>query len=965
MPRAEGDGRRIALVGGEAGSGKSRLVREFAREAAGGGALVLYGACDAVVKTPYRPFVEALDQLVRASDLDGLVADLGPGGGELVRLLPDLGERAPELAPPTTGEPDTERHRLHTAVSDFLAAAGQRDPVLLVVEDGHWADVSTLLLLRHLARSSEARMLLLATFRDTDADVPEELSEALVDLRRSEDVTRIRLAGLPRDDITDFVRRAAGGDLGPELPELARAIEELTEGNPFLMTELWRSIVENAALSVEGGQVRLARPLEELGSPESVREVVSQRLSRLAPATTEVLEVAAVVGPAFELGVAERASTRDRAALVAALDEAVRSGMIEEVSSLGLSYRFTHELVRRAVLERLTALRRAELHLRVGEAIEHVSANDTDRVVADLAHHFASAAALGDVPRAVEYNLRAARAAESSLAFDQAAALLRTAIDLGRSSPLERALLQLELGTASNRAGKTPAALAAFRETADIARELGDSELLAHAAIGLENACWRPGIADEGALELLEEAATSFGNGDSELRIMLLAGLFRALAFRGDQDRAALVLDDVIAMARRVGDRRALATVLMRSYWVQATRARGEAVGMLSESAEIAAALGDLEIQAEAIEWRIAAYMAVGDLGSVRSDLATVFALAATTGQPFILHVAEHDAAAIALCDGRLGEAEAAAERSREWGRLMAGRDSSGVYGIQMFGIRREQGRLAELAPVVGLLAGTEYETGAWGPGLAALQAELGMDHEARRELARFRTEGLESLRESLWLASLSYLTDAAAAVEDEAVAEIVYPEFAVQLDPNVVIGHGVACYGSRDRYLGMLASTLGEWDRAERHFEAALELNRIMVAGTWVAHTAYEYGRMLLRRNRRGASKHTASLLLGEADRLARQIGMASLRARVRALGSVSGPTARAPDGLSAREVEVLRLLAQGLSNREIGKELFISEHTAANHVRSILRKTASGNRTEAASYAHRRGLAAGYRIR
>jgi DNA-binding CsgD family transcriptional regulator len=239
------------------------------------------------------------------------------------------------------------------------------------------------------------------------------------------------------------------------------------------------------------------------------------------------------------------------------------------------------------------------------------------------------------------------------------------------------------------------------------------------------------------------------------------------------------------------------------------------------------------------------------------------------------------------------------------------------------------------------------------------------MDHEARRELARFRTEGLESLRESLWLASLSYLTDAAAAVEDEAVAEIVYPELAVELEPNVVIGHGVACYGSRDRYLGMLASTLGEWDRAERHFEAALELNRTMVAGTWVAHTAYEYGRMLLRRNRRGASKHTASLLLGEADRLARQIGMASRRARVRALGSVSGPTARAPDGLSAREVEVLRLLARGLSNREIGKELFISEHTAANHVRSILRKTASGNRTEAASYAHRRGLAAGYRIR
>src|SRR3954447_26019566 len=161
---------RFALVGGEAGSGKSRLVREFAHEAAGSGALVLYGACDAVVQRPYRPFVEALEQLVRTAPSDDLHADLGAAGGELVRLVPDLAVRTGALPPPVAADPDTERHRLHSAVADLLAAVGRRAPLVVVVEDLHWADTPTLLLLRHLARgASDARAVIVTTFRDTEA----------------------------------------------------------------------------------------------------------------------------------------------------------------------------------------------------------------------------------------------------------------------------------------------------------------------------------------------------------------------------------------------------------------------------------------------------------------------------------------------------------------------------------------------------------------------------------------------------------------------------------------------------------------------------------------------------------------------------------------------------------------------------------------------------------------------------
>src|SRR4051794_7396719 len=303
IPRSGADGARFVLVGGEAGSGKSRLVREFADEAAGTGALVLYGTCDAVVQRPYRPFVEALDQLVRATDPDTLRGDLGVGGAELERLIPDLASRVGELPPRVAADPDTERHRLHSAVADVLGAVSGRTPMVLVVEDGHWADTPTLLLLRHLARGlGDARAVLVTTFRDTEADVPETLASALADLRRSEGVVRLRLGGLSAAEISEFVARAAGQDVGPELADFARSLRELTGGNAFLMTELWRTLLEldTAVLPVDAG--RLHGALAGLGSPEGVREVVGQRLARLTTATTMLLELAAVAGREFDLG---------------------------------------------------------------------------------------------------------------------------------------------------------------------------------------------------------------------------------------------------------------------------------------------------------------------------------------------------------------------------------------------------------------------------------------------------------------------------------------------------------------------------------------------------------------------------------------------------------------------------------------------------------------------------------------
>jgi DNA-binding SARP family transcriptional activator/DNA-binding CsgD family transcriptional regulator len=952
VPRALGEGRRIALIGGEAGSGKSRLVREFAHEGAAEGIFVMYGACDAVVRSPYRPFVDALSHLVEHSEPDALRADLGPMGGELTRILPRLTHHSGGLSEPVAADPDTERHRLQTAVTDLLANAGARQPLLLAVEDIHWADSPTLMLLRHLARApTDARVLVIATFRNTEAEMSSKLAETLAELRRSDGVARIDLTGLTGSEIEAFVS-AAVGEPSRDLPGIAHTLHELTAGNPFLLSELWRMLVETRTVEIAGGTIRLKQPLEEIATPDGVREVVAQRLSHLPSDTRDVLDLAAVAGPEFELDILRRA-TRPPLERLHALEPAARSGMIEEIPSRRLVYRFTHELVRRAIYDRIGGPRRAELHLQIGEALEAALPSPPGRALADLAYHFSMSTPLGGRERAVEYNLLAATAAAEALAFEEAATRLRTALDVGIPDQRRRAEVEIDLGAACVRAGASLESVRAYRDAAETARIIGDADLLARAAVGFEEACWRPGLLDLGAVELLEEAAGALPDGDSSLRVGVLTGLARALAAQGDHPKAAVVRGSAIEMARRIDDRHGLATVLMHAYWARGAMPLGAIVNGLTESRDLAAELGDIEMQAQAMEWRVLALMAIGDMDAARRELATVTAMAERVRQPFILYIAEQVAAAIALLEGRLAEAEAAAERSRSWGRLLRGRDASGTYGIQMFGIRREQGRLDELASVVRALSVATAGEGTWRPALAVLLAELGMDEEARRELAHVRREGLDALRRSLWVGSLIYLAEACSSVGDRETAYLVYPELEPFAGTNIMIGSGVVACGSADRYLGMLAWTLDDVDSAEAYFASALRSNRSMGATTWLAHTCYEYARMLLSQHR----PDRAGPLLAEARVLAERVGMPALLGRMGRLRLEHPPL---PDGLTPREVEVLALVARGRSNRELARALSISEHTAANHVKNILRKTRCANRTEAASYAHERGLVA-----
>jgi DNA-binding CsgD family transcriptional regulator len=949
-----GEGRRVALIGGEPGSGKTRLAWELAGEAGGEGAAVLYGACDPRLTSPYQPFVEGLTHLVDHLDGAALQAAAGARGGELARVLPDVSQRLPGLPAPAEGDPASQRQRLHAAVLDLLVAVGRERPLLVVLDDLHWADTGSLTLLEHLARSAgDAPLLVVATYREDELDAAGGLARTIGELHRQAGIERIGLGALALPDVHELV---LGLGAGPGSDELAGILRELTAGNAFLVGELWRHLAETGALArAAEGWVLTADP-GQMATPESVRHVVGARLQRLAPETVSVLELAAVLGRPAALPLLRRAAGGDDVALLTGLDEATRAGVLDVIPGPPVTHRFRHELLRRAVADRLAPLRRAALHERVARAMAELSVEDGARATSDLAYHWTEAAPVAGPQEAVAASLHAADAATDALAFDDAARLLRSALALGVHDPGRRAAVEHRLGDALHRIGDTEAAIESYARAGALARDLGDDESLARAAVAFEEACWRPGIIDRRALGLLVEAERRLDPADSPLRVRVLACLGSALAVDGRHDEGGARWEEAVAMARRVGDRRTLAAALFRGMWARGTRSPAEVLDALTESRELADEVGDLDLGSEVAGFRMRLQIELYDLDGARRELAFIRSVVERAGQLFYRHVHSLYNASVAICDGRFDEAEATAERSVELYRQL-GRDTTAVYGIQLFTIRREQGRLGEVAPLVRMVARQGASAGGtWGPALAALLAGVGMAGDARAELERLCADGFAAVPPGpLRLGALGFLADACDAVGDPRLAALVYQQLLPFEGRNVIVGEAVVSYGAADRFLGSLARVSGDGAAAVGHLESALALNERFGAVTWLAHTRFELARVLLERG----DEARARRLLASAAADARRLGMEWLHGRIPQAFAPAAPAAAAlPDGLSAREVDVLRLIAEGCSNREIGGLLSISQHTVANHVRAILFKTGCANRTEAASYAHRHAL-------
>jgi class 3 adenylate cyclase/tetratricopeptide (TPR) repeat protein len=478
--------RRVALIAGEPGIGKTRLAAETAAMAHASGATVLYGRCDDELGVPFQPFVESLEYFVAHSPQDGLRARLGRHAGELVRLAPELAARIADLPPPLQSDAETERYRMFDAVAAWLAAAAAERPLVLILDDLHWAAKPTLLLLKHILRSGEfakgrasgdggtgvspvrvhrpeagatsgsnqptcgagpsmelgtgvspSHLLILGTYRDTELDRTHPLSDLLADMRKDPMVKRVALRGLDIAGVETFLAGAAGRELDEAGRALARVVHAETEGNPFFVGEVLRHLGESGAVYQRDGCWVTDRNVEQLGIPEGVKEVIGRRLNRLSEAANLALSMAAVIGRDFDLGVLAallplplgggrgEGSPATEDAVIAALDEAVRARLVNETGIVD-AYRFAHALVHETLYAEVSASRRVRLHRRIADAI---AVRRPDDVVA-LAHHYQEAAVAGDVEKAIEYSMRAGDQARARLAYDQAVLYYRQALDL-------------------------------------------------------------------------------------------------------------------------------------------------------------------------------------------------------------------------------------------------------------------------------------------------------------------------------------------------------------------------------------------------------------------------------------------------------------------------------------------------------------------------------------------------------
>jgi len=955
----------LFLVAGEPGIGKSRLARECAADAAGLGFQVLWGRCLEDSSTPpYWPWLQLIRGRLGSVD-DARLADLvGDDAPLLIDLLPDLAERLGEVeSAAPLGVAAQARFRLFEAIVRLWQRIASEQAALLVLENIHAADPVSLRLLEFLAAElPRAPLVILATCRDLELAPGSGVARTVAELSRVPHCHRLDLAGLTRAE-TDRLLCHLGKQRAPP-PELAAAVHANSDGNPLFIRE-WAQSLEHKGLF--GPDFRYGERQVHVPVPEGIREVLRQRLGRLSPGCRDLLAAAAVVGRAFELellvGLEEGLAIE---AVLERLDEAARARLVDALAQPG-RYQFSHALIRETLYEELPAARRLQLHRLVGERLAALHGEPSLTHLARLADHFMRSAPLGTAARAMACALEAAERADSLLAYEEAARLYTLGLDLqaryGEADEAERCRLLLGLGAAQYKAGDFVEALATFRRAAANARARHATEDLARAALGFEDASWRPGFPGAAASRLLQESVAAAGPDDSPLKARLLGALTRALIFSGDVERATEVQASAVAIARRLGDPSVLAAVLrsgLSARWCPERLA--ERLDAAAEVTVLAERAGDWDMVFEGLSWQMFDLLEVADMAAVHAVLERHVRLAQELHQPFYRYIGVSFRAVLALAQGRFDSSERSTREALELGRRQ-GLDALGVFSLQMFTLERERGRLAALAPLLERFLAQASAGAVWRPGLALMYVELDRLDAARVEFDRLAADDFAAVaRDGLWVSCLAYLAEVCAALGDEVHADALYRKLLPYAGRNVVAGTTVACYGAADRFLGMLAATAGRRDTAARHFEDAIALDGRTGFRTWLAHSRYEYAHHLLRGAVAGDRAKAASLLQG-ARAEAETLGMHGLLRRIESLASRGRPEAEAaanPAGLSRREREVLQLLVLGKSNRDIADRLFVSPNTVANHVRNILAKTRTRNRTEAAAYARRHGVAA-----
>jgi class 3 adenylate cyclase/tetratricopeptide (TPR) repeat protein len=869
--------RRAVMLGGEPGIGKTRLASELGQVLRAEGALVLAGRCDEDLGVPYQPFVEALRHYVdHASHLR-----LGRHAGELARLVPELAGHVPGLPEPLSADPETERYRLFDAVAGWLVEASAETPVLLVLDDLHWAAKPTVLLLRHVLRSPEPmRVLVVGTYRDTDIGRADPLTDFLGDLHRLGGAERLSLSGLDGAGVAAFIEQAAGHQLDEEGEALVAAVWRETEGNPFFTTEVIRHLAESGVVEQREDRWVVTREPEDFGIPEGVRDVVGRRLARLSDEENQVLACSAVIGLEFEPRIVQAAGGFTEGTVITALERAVATRLVVEVPGAVPRNRFAHALVRATLYDELTAARRVSLHRRVAEAIESVHGALLDDHLPALAHHWGRATGHAEAGgRAVEYATRAGDRALGQLAHDEAAVYYRQALEIldlaGGGQETQRLELLISRGEAERRAGD-----ATHRQTlldaARLAERLGDADALARAALANTRGFWGSiGQVDHERVGAMQAALAVLGSEQPATRARILVILAGELVYGPDPGEFRRLADAALALAREIDDVATLAEVLLsRGTALLGADTVRERLAETEELLRLTDQLGDPLTTCRAEFVRLLVALEMGLSREAERCREAGSRLADELGQPFLRWLFLMERVNVALLRGEFEDAERFVYETLAAGEAADQPDARIFFGSQLGHLRLEQGRLAELAEGIETAAAMAPAMPAWQAHMALLHCETGREDEARNALAGICDVSERFPHEGSWTRGLGLAAMVAANVGDEVSAGRIYAMFAPYA--GQAAASGVLFFGAVDHYLGLLAGVMGRFDEAEAHFAAAERFHDDMGARPWLARTRLEWGRLLQRRGEASRARR----LLQQALASATELGQGSVEA-------------------------------------------------------------------------------------
>ena len=1005
--RAAGGTPTTVLVGGEAGVGKTRLVGEVVAAARGNRATVLVGGCVELggEGVPFAPLIEALRGFVRDLDEPGLARLLpGHARSELARLLPELapvagpggtgpvlrqvprwggiadpGGAGPALS--TTPGPWSEQGRLFELFLGLLERLGEERPAVLVVEDLHWADRSTRDLLAFLVRNlRHGRLLLLLTYRSDELHRRHPLRPFLAELDRGRRVERLELARFGRAEVA---AQLAGIQGAPVPAELAERIHARSGGNAFFVEEL-------AAAATDG----------EL--PPSLRDTLLARIELLAEPAQRVLGVAAASGTRVDHDLLAEVAGLPEPKLLSALRETV-SAQVLLVDADDGTYGFRHALVKEAVYGELLPGERTRLHARFAAALAGRDIAGDPGPAAELAWHWYAA---HDLDRALPAAVAAGLAAERAYAFAEAQRQFERALELWdrtggeerteRRDGMDKAELLARAGEAAANSGAAERAVALVRsalaELDPPAEPLRAAQLTERLAFHLRIA-GRPG-----AFEAYQEAVRLVPQTPSAARAQALAGLGQALMLRARFAEAASVCEEAIAVARQVGARvveghalNSLGTAIVRLDQVD----RG--LACLEDARRLAAELGAAKDEARAC---VNLSDILEDLGRLEESLTVAtegmeVASAAGLRRTFGAFLAGN--AASTLCN--LGRWEESARLTDAYLELGDDEDLNTVTLRQSRAVL-DAGRgdfAGALAHVRAArrLSGDMFIAVQYAPVLSAVEAEVAAWQGRLEEAAAAVAGGLAALQGPLADLRACMLLALGLWVEADRVAlAVARHDPATVADARLVAAEllrwaGGALGGSEVAWKrALLATCEAEWARAQgldnpegwlaavTAWEASghpypLAVARWRAAGALLARRSDRaQAADLLRRAHEVAVALGAGPLRGEVERLAR-LGRVDLRPDAATNAGPDGttsdgdgpapaaePSPGAELGLTARELEVLALVAEGRSNRQVGDALFISAKTASVHVSNILAKLGVASRVEAAAVAHRLDL-------